>query len=165
MAYVYQITNEVNGHTYVGFTSNNIKIRFSVHKSAARQHYNDNTPLHNAIRKYGEDNFTIKTLYEGADALEQEDNYIKKYGYYNVQVGGQIGAVALGSKRTFTKEWKENIRISAVERSKEFLKWHGKDNPGYGKKGKSNVMANPLVKAKWIAAMEKRGYNMQKVGS
>tara|TARA_B110000483_G_C17775960_1_gene381683 strand:+ start:73 stop:567 length:495 start_codon:yes stop_codon:yes gene_type:complete len=162
---VYQITNEVNGHTYVGFTSNKIKRRLSVHKYHAKRHWNDNTPLHNAIRKYGEDNFTIKTLYEGADALEQEDKYIKKYGYYNVQVGGQIGPVAIGSKRTFTKEWKENMRISAIKRSKKYPIWQGKENPMYGRKGKSNPMANPLVKAKWIAAMEKRGYNMRKVGS
>ena len=128
---VYKITNELNGHSYVGFTSQPMNSRFSAHKRSARR--GAKWPLHNAIRKYGEDNFTIKTLYEGKDALEQEDKYIKKYGYYNIAPGGIKTPVAIGSTRTFTSEWKENMSKSAIERSKKFPKWQGKDNPSYGK--------------------------------
>ena len=159
---LYKITNKVNDHSYVGFTTQRIRSRFNAHVYSATK-LNMKWPLSRAIRKYGKENFTIKTLYEGKDAYEQEDKYIKMYGHYNVQPGGQKGAVKLGSKRTFTAEWKENIRQAALKRDK--TPYQGKNNGMYGKTGKSNPMANPINKAKWIAAMEKRGYNMRKVGS
>ena len=126
---VYKITNEVNGHSYVGFTSRTAQKRFNAHKASARR--GAKWPLHNAIRKYGENNFTIKTLYEGKDALEQEDKYIKKYGYYNIAPGGY--AVNLGVKRTFTPEWKKNQRQAALKRDK--TPYQGKNNGMYGKLG------------------------------
>ena len=132
---VYKITNEVNGHSYVGFTSQPMMKRFHAHMGSARR--GAKWPLHNAIRKYGKENFSVKTLYEGKDALEQEDKYIKKHGYYNIAPGGY--SVMLGVKRTFTKEWKENMSKSALERSKEFPKWVGKDNPQYGKQAYNAV--------------------------
>ena len=129
---VYKITNEVNGHSYVGFTSQTMNARFRAHMASAKR--GAKWPLHNAIRKYGKENFSVKTLYEGKDALEQEDNYIKKHGYYNIAPGGY--SVMLGVKRTFTKEWKENISKAAIKRSKEFPRWVGKDNPSWGKLGR-----------------------------
>jgi len=158
---LYKITNKVNDKSYVGFTSQPIMNRFNAHLYSAK--LGKKWPLSSAIRKYGKENFTVKTIYEGKDALEQEDKYIKKYGDYNVQVGGQIGPVAIGSKRTFTKEWKENQRQSALKRDK--TPYQGKNNSMYGRTGKSNPMANPENYAKWVAAMEKRGYNMRKVGN
>ena len=95
-------------------------------------------PLHNAIRKYGKENFSVKTLYEGKDALEQEDKYIKKHGYYNIMPGGIKTPVAIGSTRTFTKEWKENMSKSAIERVKRLNtseKMSGEGNHMYGKLG------------------------------
>ena len=130
---VYKITNELNGHSYVGFNSQPMNNRFSAHKTSARRGVK--WPLHNAIRKYGENNFTIKTLYEGKDALEQEDKYIKKYGYYNIAPGGY--SVMLGVKRTFTKEWKENQRQAALKRDK--TPYQGKNNPMYGKQAVNAV--------------------------
>ena len=131
---VYKITNEVNGHSYVGFTSQPMMRRFQAHTYSAR--HGAKWPLHNAIRKYGKENFSVKTLYEGKDALEQEDKYIKKYGYYNIAPGGY--SVMLGVKRTFTKEWKENISKAAIERVKRLNtseKMTGKGNHMYGKLG------------------------------
>jgi len=126
---VYKITNELNSHSYVGFTSQRMNSRFQAHMASARR--GAKWPLHNAIRKYGKENFSVKTLYEGKDALEQEDKYIKKYGYYNIAPGGY--SVMLGVKRTFTKEWKENIRQAALKRDK--TPYQGKNNAMYGKLG------------------------------
>jgi len=131
---IYKITNELNGHSYVGFTSQPMNRRFRAHKGSARR--GSKWPLHNAIRKYGEDNFTIKTLYEGKDALEQEDKYIKKYGYYNIAPGGN--ATMLGRKLKFTKEHIEKIRKAAIERAKRenwSEKMSGKGNHMYGRQG------------------------------
>lgn len=135
---VYKITNELNGHSYVGFTSQPMNKRFSAHKGSARR--GSKWPLHAAIRKYGKDNFTIKTLYEGKDALEQEDKYIKKYGYYNIAPGGY--AVTLGVKRKFTKEWVEKIRKAAIKRAERenwSEKMKGKGNHMYGRQGPGSI--------------------------
>ena len=126
---VYKITNEVNGHSYVGFTSQPMRKRFLAHTYSARR--GAKWPLYNAIRKYGKENFSVKTLYEGKDALEQEDKYIKKHGYYNIAPGGY--SVMLGVKRTFTKEWIENQRQAALKRDK--TPYQGKNNAMYGKLG------------------------------
>ena len=134
---LYKITNKVNGNSYVGFTTQPIKNRFSSHVYSANT-LNKPWPIARAIRKYGRENFTIKTIYEGKDAYEQEDKYIKMYGHYNVQPGGQKGSVTLGSKRTFTKEWKENISKAAIERAKRENRsetMSGKGNYMYGKIG------------------------------
>ena len=131
---VYKITNEVNGHSYVGFTSQPMMRRFRSHLGTARR--GAKWPLHNAIRKYGKENFSVKTIYEGSDAFEQEDKYIKKYGYYNIAPGGY--ATMIGVKRTFTKEWIENISKAAIERAKRentSEKMTGKGNHMYGKLG------------------------------
>jgi len=133
---VYKITNELNSHSYVGFTSQPMMKRFRCHLGTARR--GAKWPLHNAIRKYGKENFSVKTIYEGSDAFEQEDKYIKKYGYYNIMPGGIKTPVAIGSTRTFTQEWKENMSKSAIERAKRLNtseKMSGEGNHMYGKLG------------------------------
>ena len=134
---LYKITNKVNDHSYVEFTTQRIQNRFNAHVYSAVKR-NAKWPIARAIRKYGRENFTIKTIYEGKDAYEQEDKYIKMYGHYNAQPGGQKGSVTLGSKRTFTAEWKENMSKSAIERTKRLNtseKMSGEGNHMYGKLG------------------------------
>jgi len=91
-AFIYKITNIVNGKTYVGFTSKSIERRFIEHKSDARKCAN-NMPLGRSIRKYGEENFIIEELERG-DAKyllsERETYWIDKiHPDYNVTMGGE----------------------------------------------------------------------------
>ena len=58
---IYQITNTVNGHIYIG-SSNNIRRRFSEHKHSFRHNIHTNSHLQNAWNKYGEPNFIFKVL-------------------------------------------------------------------------------------------------------
>ena len=57
---VYLITNRVNGKRYVGITSRGYQERFKEHIHDALN--GSKTILHNAIRKYGQDNFDIILL-------------------------------------------------------------------------------------------------------
>src|ERR1035437_1298824 len=57
---VYLITNLVNGKVYVGQTRQPIEYRFTQHRSNARN--GSNYALSKAIRKYGEESFTIQEL-------------------------------------------------------------------------------------------------------
>ena len=60
MGTIYKITNTLDNKIYVGQTTRNITERWREHKS--RSAPSDGTYLHNAIAKYGEDNFVIEEI-------------------------------------------------------------------------------------------------------
>lgn len=86
---IYKITNKVNGKSYIGQTRYTIEFRWKQH-----QHKKDNTYFHNAIHKYGIDNFSIEILEECniEDLNSREIFYIAKYNTfdkgYNLTIGG-----------------------------------------------------------------------------
>lgn len=86
---IYKITNKVNGKSYIGQTRYTIEFRWRQH-----QHKKDNTYFHNAIHKYGIDNFSIEILEECdfRDLNSREIFYIAKYDTfnsgYNLTIGG-----------------------------------------------------------------------------
>lgn len=86
---IYKITNKVNGKSYIGQTRYTIEFRWKQH-----QHKKDNTYFHNAIHKYGVDNFNIEILEEcDTEELNQKEIfYIAKYDTfkngYNLTIGG-----------------------------------------------------------------------------
>jgi group I intron endonuclease len=58
--HVYKITNNINGHGYVGITVCSIKKRWREHLCAART--GNGKRLYRAMRKYGAENFSIAPL-------------------------------------------------------------------------------------------------------
>lgn len=75
MFIIYKITNLINGKVYIGKTCRDIETRWREHKARAKQ--NKGYYLHNAILKYGEENFTIEiieqtTQEEKINELEQK---------------------------------------------------------------------------------------------
>lgn len=94
---IYKITNDVNGHAYVG-QAVDILLRWRKHISEA---YNKNSNGYNcyfyrAIRKYGEQNFSFKIveLCEPEQLSEKEKYYIELFGTYkdngyNMTEGGE----------------------------------------------------------------------------
>lgn len=91
MTKIYLVTNLINGKQYVGKTKYSLAHRWTQH---CNRPYN--TYLHNAIVKYGKDNFKIEELCRCSDDAwkELEIFYIAKYhthyteGGYNVSRGG-----------------------------------------------------------------------------
>ena len=87
--FIYKITNKVNGKSYIGQTRYTVEFRWRQHI-----HKKDNTYFHNAIRKYGIENFTVETLEqcEYKDLNSREIFYIAKYNTfnsgYNMTIGG-----------------------------------------------------------------------------
>ena len=116
--FVYLITNLINGNRYVGQTSSSIVYRWTQHKSDANT--GQDRHLHNAIRKYGSDNFEIKPLVE-VNTKEEMDLYerglIKAWDLrdsnkgYNLTDGGE-GCLGL----VHTEETKALLRANAIER-------------------------------------------------
>lgn len=91
---VYLILNKINGKAYVGQTVRDLKGRWRQHLFSAR--VGSLYPIHQAIRKYGAENFEYCPLAEAENlndlnALEEEE--IAKWGTlapggYNLQRGG-----------------------------------------------------------------------------
>lgn len=87
--YIYKITNKVNNKSYIGQTRYTVEFRWRQH-----QHKKDKTYLHNAIHKYGIENFTVETLEECEfeDLNSREIFNIAKYDTfrngYNMTIGG-----------------------------------------------------------------------------
>ena len=102
---IYKITNTVNNKSYIGQTRQSIQFRWNQHTSKK-----DNTYFHNAIKKYGKDNFNIEIL-EECDVSkldEREIFYIAKYDTfkngYNLTIGGD------GNKRLLLDDKYDEIK-------------------------------------------------------
>lgn len=92
MAYIYQITNDVNQKIYIGKTENSIEKRFKEHCWDASRERNEKRPLYNAMRKYGVEHFHIELIEETDNPEEREIYWIeKKQSFkngYNATIGG-----------------------------------------------------------------------------
>lgn len=92
MAYIYQITNNINGKIYIGKTERSIQERWSEHCREYIKERCESRPLYRAMRKYGISNFSIELLEETDKPEEREVFWIEqkgsfKYGY-NATLGG-----------------------------------------------------------------------------
>lgn len=87
MGKIYIIRNTINNKVYIGKTFQSLTTRFNTHKRDSRKVKNDNRKLYKAIRKYGEDKFSISLLAEDiheSTLSNLEIDYITKYdSYYN----------------------------------------------------------------------------------
>ena len=92
MAYIYQITNDINQKIYIGKTEFSIEKRFKEHCWDAFRERNEKRPLYNAMRKYGIEHFHIELIEETDSPEEREIYWIEekqsfKNGY-NATIGG-----------------------------------------------------------------------------
>ena len=94
MAYIYKITNVINGKSYIGKTLSSIENRWKEHCSDSKKRKNEKRPLYSAMNKYGVDNFKIEQIEECNDDIvnEREVYWIEYFGTfkngYNATIGG-----------------------------------------------------------------------------
>jgi group I intron endonuclease len=115
---VYKITNKVNNKVYIGITSKGISARWKEHIYSAE--HGCPFKLHNAIRKYGKENFSVELIdfcNSWEELTKKEQHYISEYKSsqdefgYNMTEGGD-GTFG----RCHTEETKEKIRQKAIGR-------------------------------------------------
>jgi group I intron endonuclease len=118
---VYKVTNKQNGKIYIGITNQGASTS-RWYKHCSDSNTGSNFPLHNAIRKYGKDNFQIDIveLIENEDydyLKEREIFWIREFDSYNREKGYNL---TLGGDGTFGRfhstETKDKIRQKAIGR-------------------------------------------------
>lgn len=121
MSYIYRITNNVTGMSYVGNTSYDIQKRWREHCLDYRKDRCKNRPLYAAMNQYGIDSFSISILEEcdSIDSNRREAFWIDKLNTfengYNDTTGGagkpQVDYNMVVSVYKSTKNQRETARI------------------------------------------------------
>lgn len=118
MAYIYKITNDINGKMYIGKTSYTIEKRWYEHCKSSNDPNKQHYPLYCAIRKYGIEHFSIEEIEQCADsdASERECYWISKLDTYrsgyNATLGGD-GNHSIDHDQV-VKEYKQLKSVNSV---------------------------------------------------
>lgn len=137
---IYKIINKTNGKVYVGQTIVSLNQRWSKHKSDTKR--GSNLAIHNALRKYGFDNFEIIEI-DGANN-QTELNYkewlhinlnnsVFPFGY-NLKLGGNKESIS-----NVTREKIRNI-VKSKFTKEHHLKMINKSKEVQGKKVKATCL-------------------------
>lgn len=114
---LYRLVNSVNAKEYIGITTGSLDARLRGHRRQAR--LGTKSPLYNAMRRHGIENFSIELIRDDARSLEelqqQEIDEIAKRGTqrrgYNTALGGALGT----SKATVVEGRVFSSRQAAAE--------------------------------------------------
>ena len=146
---IYKATNKIDGKCYIGQTIKGLKRRKQEHSNAK-----DGCYFHNAIHKYGFDNFEWEVI-EECDSKEELDemefHYIKQYDSfkpngYNLTLGGNKGTYGWipseetknNIRKSLKSSWKDPNSTFNSKEYREKLKgcnageksfWYGKSRP------------------------------------
>jgi len=126
---IYKITNAVNNKVYIGQTTNTLKYRFDQHLRETASLKRKNTYFHNAIEKYGIENFVVEKIDEAETIEELNQKEIfwiefyksnqKQFGY-NLDSGGENCFKSTETKLKIGEEKKkhwenEDLRIRMLQ--------------------------------------------------
>ena len=115
---VYKITNLINNKIYIGITNQGAGVRFQKHLSDAL--HGSPFPIHNALRKYGRQNFSLEIIEfcKNSEELKEREKYwISFYNANDRSIGYNMTEGGDGTfGRTLSEETKEKIRQKAIGR-------------------------------------------------
>lgn len=123
---IYKITNNINGHSYIGQAVNIEKrLREHINDSFNEKRREYNYPLSRAYRKYGIDNFT-NTILEicSKEELNEKEIYwinyfdTKNNGYNQLYGGNQVPENFLGEKHHLAKLTDKEVFLVREEYNK-----------------------------------------------
>jgi len=135
---IYKATNKINGKFYIGKTIKSLQRRKTNHKGNANYLKNHNMKIsyfHNAINKYGIENFeweiidTATTLQELNEKeiywILQTSAFINDDIGYNTTSGGDSGPIICGKQH---HKWGKKCSEEEIEKFKKWMKkyWNSK---------------------------------------
>jgi len=143
---IYKVTNKINGRMYVGQTVKLLKERIDEHVCCALNG-RGGIYFHNAIKKYGKENFIWRVIAE-CNSMEElnkiEIKMIEKYNTfengYNLTKGGR---------------GKTGFKPSKETRRKQSESQKGEKNHNYGKYGKDSPNFGQTKKTRWKKKISK----------
>lgn len=141
MAYIYKITNQINGKIYIGKTLKTIPERWKEHCLDYKRERCEKRPLYDAMNKYGVENFIIEEIEEcSPDILNDRETYwIEQYGSfkngYNATKGGD-GKRYIDYDLIYSlyKEGKNQKEIAAIVNCSTDTVRYALENSGVSKK-------------------------------
>lgn len=118
---IYKITNTINGRVYIGQTVTSLARRWSQHTTSKK-----NSPMYNAFRKYGAENFTIEVVCSALSPEhlnELEQHFIKAYDSmvpkgYNLTSGGDSAFTRSQHTRDLQSQAMKGHEVSQETRDK-----------------------------------------------
>lgn len=122
MAFIYCITNLINGKQYVGKTTSSVTKRFKEHCKDCKKREKEKRPLYDAMNKYGIENFVAQELIEcEIDELNSyEIMFIEKLNTfgkngYNATKGGD-GSILFDYNQIVNlyKEGRSMIEVASI---------------------------------------------------
>lgn len=118
---VYRIRNILNGHSYIGSTTESFDKRWRLHRNSLRRSTHHSFKLQLAWKKYGESSF----VFEVVEPVPTESCLVREQYYLDTEKPKYNVCKIAGSPRGrhVSREGRENRR----------LRMTGKNNPFYGK--------------------------------
>lgn len=100
MAYIYKITNNINGKIYIGQTVQTLKARWAKHRWHVK--HNTNRHLYDSMRYYGIENFSMEVLEETTkeELNDKEIWWIAKFESTNRDIGYNLTEGGMSGTRT-----------------------------------------------------------------
>ena len=122
--YVYKITNTLNNKVYIGITCSEPMVRYNKHLSSSIK--GSKYHLHNAIRLYGEHNFTFEVIdnaFGNCEASDLEREYIRYYSSNDKDVGYNLTE---GGEGVWGYKWSDEQRAKHSAMFSANPSWAGK---------------------------------------
>lgn len=166
MAFIYKITNKINGKSYIGKTElDSIEKRFKLHIQDSRRERCKDRPLYRAFNKYGVENFEIALIEETNNPEEREMYYIKYFGTYGRT--GYNGTLGGDGKRYITTTDEEFIEYFIGEGNRlmghtaAYFDVHVKTLREILRKNNINIPKNNMTSCKKVSQYTKEGEYIQ----
>ena len=120
LGFIYKVTNNINGKSYIGQTTLPIEIRFKQHLVDSKREQKCSRPFYEAINKYGSDNFKLSLIEEVDNSLlnEREKFWIQHDKTYVGFPNCNGYNATLGGDSTITYDYKIIVKDYLITKSK-----------------------------------------------
>ncbi len=157
---IYKITNEVNGKSYVGQTTQDLSARWKQHL-ACDGHC---IALTSAMKKYGTENFIIEEIYwafSTEELLKKEKEFINNFNTlapngYNLTSGGEAPVFSEITRQKMSRKKEKHSRWGKnhTEESKKKMSESAKKRPPFSKETREKISKANTGTNHWTCTKE-----------